>query len=101
MKRLPMKRLLLLITLLMFLWPTAAIPAEQVPAKAKTDEKAGDPALAPATLKIQNRPIVTLRGTMLGYTPKQRVEAAEARIKPSSKGEKRAPFRQGRSPRDS
>ncbi len=80
MKRLPMKRLLLLITLLMFLWPAAAIPAEQVPAKAKTDEKAGDPALAPATLKIQNRPIVTLRGTMLGYTPKQRVEAAEARI---------------------
>ena len=75
-----MKRLLLLITLLMFLWPAAAIPAEQVPAKAKTDEKAGDPALAPATLKIQNRPIVTLRGTMLGYTPKQRVEAAEARI---------------------
>ncbi len=80
MKRLPMKRLLLLITLLMFLWPTAAIPAEQVPAKAKTDEKAGDPALASATLKIQNRPIVTMRGTMLGYTPKQRVEAAEARI---------------------
>jgi small-conductance mechanosensitive channel len=75
-----MKRLLLLITLLMFLWPTAAIPAEQVPAKAKTDEKAGDPALASATLKIQNRPIVTMRGTMLGYTPKQRVEAAEARI---------------------
>jgi len=80
MKRLPMKRLLLLITLLMFLWPTAAIPAEQVPAKAKTEEKAGDPALSPATLKIQNRPIVTMRGTMLGYTPKQRVEAAEARI---------------------
>ncbi len=34
----------------------------------------------PATLKIRNRPIVTLRGTLLGYTPKQRVEAAELRI---------------------
>jgi small-conductance mechanosensitive channel len=53
-----------------------AKPAEKNTAAAK----AVDAAFAPATLKIQNRPIVTLRGTMLGYTPKQRVEAAEARI---------------------
>ena len=39
-----------------------------------------DPALAAATLKIENRPVATLRGTLLGYSPKQRVEAAEARI---------------------
>ncbi|MGE5799890.1 MAG: hypothetical protein ACM337_06140, partial [Syntrophaceae bacterium] len=78
MKRLPMKRVLLLITLLAFLWP-AAVPAEQTAPKGKA-EKAIDPALAPATLKIENRPIVTLRGTLLGYTPKQRVEAAESRI---------------------
>jgi small-conductance mechanosensitive channel len=58
-----MKRLLLPIVLLAFLWPSTAIPA--------------DP---PATLKLQNRPIITLRGNMLGYTPKQRVEAAEMRI---------------------
>jgi small-conductance mechanosensitive channel len=74
-----MKRALLLITLLMFLWPTAAIPAEQA-GKGIAAAKAVDAALAPATLKIQNRPIVTMRGTILGYTPKQRVEAAEARI---------------------
>ena len=53
-----------------------AKPAEKNTAAAK----AVDSAFAPAALKIQNRPIVTLRGTMLGYTPKQRVEAAEARI---------------------
>jgi small-conductance mechanosensitive channel len=74
-----MKRLLLLITLLALLWPPAAVPAEQTAPKGKA-EKAIDPALAPATLKIENRPIVTLRGTLLGYTPKQRVEAAESRI---------------------
>ena len=76
-----MKRLLLLITALAcILTPAAAVWAEQPAAKAKTAEKTADPALAPATLKIQNRPIVTLRGTLLGYSPKQRVEAAESRI---------------------
>ena len=83
MKRLPMKRLLLPILLLAFLWPTAAIPADP-PARSGTQiaEKGGPaPAgVAPATLKIQNRPIITLRGTLLGYSPNQRVEAAEARI---------------------
>lgn len=83
MKRLPMKRLLLLITLLVFLWPSTSVPADP-PARSGTQlaEKGGSaPAgVPPATLKIQNRPIVTLRGTLLGYSPKQRVEAAEARI---------------------
>ncbi len=78
-----MKRLLLLITLLAFLFPTAAIPADP-PARSGTQiAEKGGPAPAgvpPATLKIQNRPIVTLRGTLLGYSPNQRVEAAEARI---------------------
>jgi hypothetical protein len=83
MKRLPMERLLLLIALLSLLCPVAAIPADP-PARSGTQiaEKGGPgpSGVAPATLKIQNRPIVTLRGTLLGYSPKQRVEAAESRI---------------------
>ena len=75
----PMKRLILLITFLALLWPAEAVAAEQTAPKGKA-EKAIDPALAPAILKIQNRPIVTLRGTLLGYSPKQRTEAAELRI---------------------
>jgi small-conductance mechanosensitive channel len=82
-----MKRAFLCILCLMFfLFPVATFAREAPSSEAKPAEKsiaaskAADPALAPATLKIQNRPIVTLRGTMLGYTPKQRVEAAEARI---------------------
>ncbi|HQL91349.1 MAG TPA: mechanosensitive ion channel [Syntrophales bacterium] len=54
-----MKRLILLLSALAFLWPAAVVPAEQPVPKGKT-EKAVDPALAPATLKIHNRPIVTL-----------------------------------------
>jgi len=78
-----MKRLLLLIILLAFLWPSTAIPADPPARSGAQIAEKGGPAPAgvpPATLKIQNRPIVTLRGTLLGYTPKQRVEAAEARI---------------------
>ena len=82
-----MKRAFLCILCLMFfLLPMATFAREAPSSEAKPVEKitaaakAGDPALSPATLKIQNRPIVTMRGTMLGYTPKQRVEAAEARI---------------------
>ena len=75
-----MKRLLLLIALFALLHPPAAAAADQTAVRAKTAEKAADPALAPATLKIQNRPIITLRGTLLGYSPKQRIMAAEARI---------------------
>jgi small-conductance mechanosensitive channel len=78
-----MKRLLLPILLLAFLWPTAAILADPPATKGTQIAEKGGPApagIAQATLKIQNRPIVTLRGTLLGYTPKQRVEAAEARI---------------------
>jgi small-conductance mechanosensitive channel len=69
-----------------FLFPAATFAREAAASEAKPAEKsiaaakAVDAALAPATLKIQNRPIVTLRGTLLGYSPKQRVEAAEARI---------------------
>jgi small-conductance mechanosensitive channel len=36
--------------------------------------------VAPATLTIQNRPIVTFRSSLLGYTPQQRVERATARV---------------------
>ena len=74
-----MKRAILLIALLAFLWPAGAVAAERTGPKGKA-EKAIDPSLAPATLKIQNRPIVALRGTLLGYSPRQRIEAAEARI---------------------
>ncbi len=83
MKRLPMKRLLLLIILSAFLWPSTAVAADPPATKGAQIAEKGGPAPAgvpPATLKIQNRPIVTLRGTLLGYAPKQRVEAAETRI---------------------
>ena len=66
--------------------PATVIPADPPASKAKPAEKgiaatkAADAALAPATLKIQNRPIVTMRGTLLGYSPKRRAEAAQARI---------------------
>ncbi len=82
-----MKRALLLITCLLFLLTGAVIPAYPSAAKAMPVEKgtpaskATDPAVAPAILKIHNRPIVTLRGPLLGYTPKQRVEASEERIR--------------------
>jgi small-conductance mechanosensitive channel len=78
-----MKRVLLLITLLVFLWPAAAIPADPPATKGTQIAEKGGPAPAgvpPAILKIQNRPIITMRGTLLGYSPNQRVEAAEARI---------------------
>jgi small-conductance mechanosensitive channel len=78
-----MKRLLLLTTLLAFLWPATVIPADPPSSKGVPSTEKGGPApagVSPATLKIQNRPIVTLRGTLLGYTPKQRVEAAGLRI---------------------
>ncbi len=74
-----MKRLIPLIIALAFLWPLSVMSAEQTASKGKA-EKAVDPARAPATLKIENRPIITLRGTLLGYSPRQRVEAAELRI---------------------
>jgi len=86
MMRLPMKRLLLLITLLAFLWPSTAVPADPPASKARSVDKgttatAAEPSIKPATLKVDNRSIITFRGTLLGYTPQQRVEAAEARIK--------------------
>ncbi len=75
-----------LIVLSMFLWPAVAIPADPPAHGDKHSEKSiaakgAEPTIAPATLKVQNRPIVTLRGNLFGYTPKQRVEAATARIK--------------------
>jgi small-conductance mechanosensitive channel len=71
-----MKRLLLLFALVALLLPATVMPADPPASKSK----AADAARATATLKIQNRPIVTLRGTLLGYSPRQRVEAAESRI---------------------
>ncbi|HOD36385.1 MAG TPA: hypothetical protein PLR20_09995 [Syntrophales bacterium] len=82
-----MKRALLLITFLLFLLTGAVIPAYPSTARAMPVEKGTptlkttDPAVTPAILKIHNRPIVTLRGPLLGYTPKQRVEASEERIR--------------------
>ena len=81
-----MKRTLLLITLLLFLLTAAVLSAYPSAAKAKPVEKgiaaskAAVPAGTPATLKIHNRTIITLRGNLMGYSPKQRVEAAEERI---------------------
>ena len=51
MKRLPMKRLLLLITLLAFLLPTAAIPADPPAAKGAQIAEKGGP--APAGSRLQ------------------------------------------------
>ncbi len=78
-----MKRLLLLITLLALLWPSAALPADAPSSKAQPVERGAiaEPSVKPATLKVDNRAIFTFRGPLLGYTPKQRVEGAEARIK--------------------
>ena len=83
MKRLPMKRLLLLIILSAFLWPSTAVPADPPASKAQPVEKGAtpEPSVKTATLKVGNRSIFTFRGTLLGYAPQQRVEAAEARIK--------------------
>jgi len=82
-----MKRAFLFILCLMFfLFPAATLAREAPVSEARpagkgiAASKAADSALAPATLKIQNRPIVTLRGTLLGYSPRQRIEAAESRI---------------------
>ena len=74
-----MKRLLLAILLAAWLWPAAAVTADQA-AQGAAASKAAEPAVEPATLKIHNRPIVTLRGSIVGYSPKQRVEAIEKRI---------------------
>jgi small-conductance mechanosensitive channel len=78
-----MKRLILLITVLALLWPAAAVPADAPASKAQPAEKGSiaDPSVKPATLKVDNRAIFKFRGPLLGYTPKQRVEAAELRIK--------------------
>ncbi len=79
-----MKRLILLIALLPLLCQATALAADPPASKALSTDKgstATEPSVKPATLKVDNRPIFTFRGTLLGYTPKQRVEAAEARIK--------------------
>jgi small-conductance mechanosensitive channel len=81
-----MKRLFLLIALLALLvlqWPAGAAPADAPPSKAQPLEKGAiaEPSVKPATLKVENRAIFTFRGPLLGYTPKQRVDAAELRIK--------------------
>ncbi len=54
-----MKRLLLLTLLAAWLWPAAAVTADQA-AQGTAASKAAEPAVEPATLKIHNRPIVTL-----------------------------------------
>nr|MCU0554647.1 hypothetical protein [Syntrophales bacterium] len=78
-----MKRLLLLIALFALLWTATAVPADAPQSKAQPVEKGAlaEPFVKPATLKVDNRAIFTFRGPLLGYTPKQRVEAAETRIK--------------------
>jgi small-conductance mechanosensitive channel len=77
------KRSLLFVILSVFLWPSAAlareVPVQKAAHAAERQTKTLE-GIQPATLKIQNRTIITLRGTLLGYTPKQRVDGAAARI---------------------
>jgi len=81
-----MKRLLLPFILSAILWPATVLAADAPAAKVNPGGK--DPAAAketpptpaPATLKVHNRPIVTLRGSIVGYSPRQRVEAIEQRL---------------------
>ena len=70
-----MKRLILLIALLALLCPSTALAADPPASKALSTDKgstATEPSVKPATLKVDNRPIFTFRGTLLGYTPSMR-----------------------------
>ena len=62
--------------------PVALSPAPPVPPGSAARPGATDAPedVAPATLTIQNRPILTFRSSALGNTPQQRVERATARI---------------------
>ena len=57
-----------------------ATAASAQPAGATTAAVPVETAVEPATLVVNNRPIVTLRGLFLNRTPSQRVEAARLRI---------------------
>jgi small-conductance mechanosensitive channel len=58
----------------------ATVAAAQPVAGAVDAVSPAESAVEPATLVVNNRPIVTLRGMFLGRTPEQRVAAARLRI---------------------
>ena len=73
------KRISLLLVILVFGSPASTAAAQSV-ADAAQALRPVEGAVEPATLVVNNRPIVTLRGMFLGRTPQQRVEAARLRI---------------------
>jgi len=73
------KRISLLLVILVF-GSLASTAAAQSVADAAQALRPVEGAVEPATLVVNNRPIVTLRGMFLGRTPQQRVEAARLRI---------------------
>lgn len=73
------KRISLLLVILVF-GSLASTAAAQSVADAAQALRPVEGAVEPATLVVNNRPIVTLRGMFLGRTPQQRVEAARKRI---------------------
>jgi len=73
------KRISLLLVILVF-GSLASTAAAQSVADAAQALRPAEGAVEPATLVVNNRPIVTLRGMFLGRTPQQRVEAARQRI---------------------
>jgi len=73
------KRISLLLVILVF-GSLASTAAAQSVADAAQALRPVEGAVEPATLVVNNRPIVTLRGMFLGRTPQQRVEAARQRI---------------------
>jgi len=81
-----MKRALLLITFLALLWPSYASTADAKAPKSQKANKAAtatvpDSSVKPATLAVDNREIFTFRANLYGYSPEQRVEGADARLK--------------------
>jgi len=83
MKRLPMKRLLLLIILSAFLWTSTAVPADPPASKAQPVEKGAtpEPSVKTATLKVGNRSIFTFREPFSGTRRSSASRPAEARLK--------------------
>ena len=80
-----MKRALLLIALLTFLLPTTSVHADAPPLTATAEKgtatRSEELLAKTATLKLDNRAIITFRSTLYGYSPAQRVEGALSRLK--------------------
>jgi small-conductance mechanosensitive channel len=72
---------LILLRLLLGLGAGASLAAEPGPVPGAAERPAaGAPAAEPATLRVLNRDIVTLRATVAGASPQRRVEVARERI---------------------